>query len=182
HTFDDFYALTDDMREGKEEATELVIRFQLDKSITIAGINKVGLCLIGSFGVGKSALATSALIAEALQGGSILRVKFMDLLDDVKDAYSRPDVFPEDIIRAAQRVHLALLDDMGNPRINAELTADQIRITHKILEWRDENMLPTLVTTNCSEEQLKKQITPRTFERLRELCHFVQVGGKNIRL
>lgn len=182
HTFDDFYALPDAMRDGKELAAEYVIRFQLDKQITIDDVTKCGLVLMGPFGVGKTALATAALIAEAQQGGSILRVKFMDLLDDVKDAYGRQDVHSEDLIRAAQRVNFALLDDMGNPKINNEMTPDQIRITHKIMEWRDENMLPTLITTNCTRDQLKRQLTERTFERVRELCHFVDVGGDNLRL
>lgn len=180
-TFDDFLGLDEHYREGKMQAAELCIELTQTGQICVGGVVKVGLLMWGTYGVGKTTLGTSALIDRAKMGDVILRVKFADFLDDVRDAYGRPDMHPEDIIRVAQEANFALLDDMGDPKSDKELSADQRRIAHKLLEYRNEFVLPTIITTNCSLKQLETQLTTRTFERVRELCLFEEVSGVNLR-
>lgn len=183
-TFEDFFALPDELRKDKEHAAELCYLLATEGKLAIEGVWKFGLCLHGTFGVGKTTLTTSALIEAAQRGTPILRVKFADFLDDVWDAYgNRNGNGPkaDDLVREAQNAPVVLLDDMGDPKSRDELHPDKRRITHKLLEWRNEYCLTTFITTNCDQDLLEKQLTKRTFERVQELCHFEEVKGPNLR-
>jgi DNA replication protein DnaC len=183
-TFEQFWALPDEWREGKEHVAELCQIFATERQLCIEGICKRGVLLEGSFGVGKTTLATSTLIEAARIGSPILCVKFADFLDDVQDTYGRErndGPSADDIIRAAQRAGFVLLDDMGDPTSSAEMSSDKRRIAHKLLEYRLEHELPTIITTNCTTEQLSKQLTEKTKQRVTELCHWIKVRGKSLR-
>lgn len=181
YSFEDFYALPDEMRAGKEQAAELCKTLATDGQVTYEGVCKVGLVLYGEFGTLKTTLGTAALMERARAGYPVLRVKFADFLDDVKDTYGRKDRHAEDLIRAAQKAQFVLLDDMGKPGVIQQMKPDEIRITHKLLEYRNEFLLPLIGTSNCIPALLKMQIGERTYERLRELCHFIKVSGENLR-
>lgn len=158
--------------------------FATERQLCLEGICKRGVLLEGSFGVGKTTLATSTLIEAARIGSPILCVKFPDFLDDVQDTYGRDHgdgPSADDIIRAAQRAAFVLLDDMGDPSSSAEMSSDKRRITHKLLEYRLEYELPTLITTNCTPAQLSRQLTEKTKQRVTELCHWIKVQGKSLR-
>lgn len=184
HSFDDFWALPDYMREGKEEAASACYTLAAEQHLYVNGVDKFGILLHGSYGTGKTTLGTSALILSSGNGIVVLRVKFADLLDDVQAAYDRRDTdapTSDEIIQTARKAQFALLDDMGDPRSMAELSPDKRRISHKLLEYRLEYELPTIITTNCSPVQLETQFTTRTWERIRELCHIIEVTGENLR-
>lgn len=181
YTFEDFEALDLEWREGKEDAYEACKILQRHKEVVIAGVTKPGICLWGDFGLGKTTLGTAAMIREANEGGIVLRIKFSDFLDDVQDAYGRKDEHSEDIIKAAQKAPLVLLDDMCDPRSRQELSPDRSRIALKFFDYRNEQLLPIIITTNCLEAQIEYQLGKQTFERVRELCHFIKVTGANLR-
>lgn len=183
-TFEEFWGLNDDWREGKEDAARLCQTFATERQLCVEGICKRGVLLFGSYGVGKTTLATSTLIEAARIGSPILSVKFADFLDDVQDTYGRSrenGPSADDIVSAAQKAAFVLLDDMGDPSSSAEMSQDKRRITHKLLEYRLEHELPTIITTNCTADQLSRQLTEKTKQRVTELCHWVIVRGPSLR-
>lgn len=183
YTFEDFWALSDGMRAGKEDAAHICQSLAEQFEVCL-DVCRPGVCLHGVYGTGKTTLATAALLYVAKRGVAVLSVKYPDFLDDVQNTYGRKGEGPsaDDVIRAAQEAPFVLLDDMGDPSPAAkEMSPDKRRITHRLLEYRLEHELPTLITTNCTVAQLAFQLTEKTKQRVTELCHWVEVKGDPLR-
>lgn len=193
HTFEEFWALPDQFRRGKEFAAQAAQSLAETKMLTIEDVTRPGLLLWGSYGTGKTTLATSAVLHVASEGIPVLRIKFADLMDRIQSSYSAVQIYlrqakegdeapltAEQIIKAAESSPFLMIDDLGDP-LSGELTPDKRRIIHRIFEYRDENEMPTIVTSNLDEKSIRKQFSERTGERIFELCHKVEVTGQNLR-
>ena len=75
-----------------------------------------------------------------------------------------------------------LLDDFGDKsRTNAE-SDDRRRIIYQLINYRHNNGLPMLITSNLTAAEMSMQFGQRTVERIIESCAWVKVGGDNLRL
>jgi len=182
-TFDDFWGLPPEYREGKEEAASLCAALAQEGQVLVDGLVKYGLLLHGIYGVGKTTLATSTLIERARMGYPVLRVKHADFIDKVQRAYSASENQPDsdEILSAACKAPFAMIDDLGDPMSTKLITDDKRRIIHRLLEYRLEYNLPTVITTNLTQEQIRQQFSERTAQRIFELTHWVVVTGQNLR-
>jgi len=140
---------------------------------------KAGIILSGSFGCGKTGLLTPALRHMVAQGKSGLWVEVYDLIGAIQQGYSDGDSNAK--LTAAQRSDIILLDDLGDVTRNREETEDRRRIVYQIINYRHNNALPMLITTNCDAMQLTMQFGARTVERIVESCAWVPMGGRNLR-
>jgi len=188
--------------EGQEAAFKAVQAFE---DGFIDGDNPVGLLLVGGVGSGKTFMVSSVAnsIIDAMEisedeaenaeakssakgygywWNSNRRVQFIsvvELVNQLKACFDKKG--SEDIsgliMDKLREVDLLILDDMG-----AEKSGDWVsEILFKIIDYRYNEELPLLVTTNCVPEELKKQIGSRNFDRLREMCALVTVKAKSQR-
>jgi len=140
---------------------------------------KPGIVLSGSFGCGKTGLLTPALRHAITEGKSGLWVEVYDLFTAIQQGYSDGDSSAK--LVAAQTADVILLDDLGDVERDVEETADRRRILYQLINYRHNNALPMLITTNCNGAQLAKQFGGRTIERIFESCAWINMGGRNLR-
>lgn len=167
---------------GKVAAIEAVIQFkELGRVLDPATKQyRPGIVLSGPFGCGKTGLLTPALRHSIEGGKSGLWVEVYDLIAAVQQGYTDGDSNAK--LAAAQKADVVLLDDLGDVEREGEETADRRRIIYQLINYRHNNALPMLITTNCNGAQLAKQFGGRTIERVFESCAWINMHGRNLRM
>lgn len=140
---------------------------------------KPGIILSGRFGAGKTGLLTPALRYSLGQGKSALWIECADFISEIQAGYATGDSHTR--LETAQRADVVLLDDLGDVDRDRPETEDRRRILYQLINYRHNNCLPMLISTNCAPAQLAMQFGARTFERLAESCAWVEMGGANLR-
>jgi DNA replication protein DnaC len=137
-----------------------------------------GLKLFGNYGSGKTHLV-SAIIHKL--GEQMIDCRFMvvpELLRSIRQGFSQDSDKANDLVKEAERAHLLILDDLG-----AEKTSDWVREQlYIIINRRYENMLPTIVTTNCTTAELVERLGERTVSRLIEMTDAYKITADDYRL
>lgn len=128
--------------------------------------------LMGPTGTGKTHLATAAL-ADCLNRGYTCQWHNTRVLPDQlgRDSYDNPRLF-----KRVTECELLVLDDVGSERAS-EYVDDRIGT---VLELRYQKMLPTLITTNLSAQQLYAK-EPRLAGRILSNVVF-RLAGRNRRI
>jgi DNA replication protein DnaC len=180
---------------GKQEAIAAVREFIADGLVTdpVTGKRKPGIIISGQFGCGKTGILTPALREAVAMGKSGLWIEMYEFVAAIQSAYRRRDEYSnrpeekgvadaaEQRLSAAQRAGIILLDDFGDvERIQPE-TDDRRRLLYSLINYRHNEALPMLITTNCDGAQLAHQFGGRTIERVMESCAWVEMGGRNLR-
>lgn len=91
--------------------------------------------------------------------------------------YSSKDKTPQYIVNDLKDSHLLILDDLGAEK-NTEWVNERL---FEIIDYRYNENLPLVVTSNCTPEELKQKIGDRNYDRLREMCLLVPVTAKSQR-
>jgi DNA replication protein DnaC len=132
--------------------------------------NTDGLMYTGQVGSGKTFLVSGIANALLKQGKPVLVVVVPDLLDQIRATYGASGDSWEytefELLDSARRVPLLVLDDLG---INnySEWSKNKI---YSIINYRLNNRLPVIVTTNITPEDLEEYLGERTTSRLLEMC------------
>jgi DNA replication protein DnaC len=161
--------------EGFEKAT----KDQQRALRAVEGWTKVAdtsLFLCGPCGVGKTHLATAALLAMGAQGCSGRYISAQELLTECRDSF-RHDEGLEAVLEKYCAPNVLLLDDLG-----AENPTSFARETIGLLidrAYRDAQDL--IVTSNYDFEELAKRLDERTVDRLVALCLPVKLTGSSYR-
>lgn len=129
-----------------------------------------GLLFTGKVGSGKTYLACSIANALIKQGRLVLFVEVSDLLDRIRSTYD-PGRSPDDLsefqlLDTARQVPLLILDDLGAHNYT-EWTKNKI---YSIINYRLNQRLPVIVTTNIKLDEIKEYLGERTTSRLLEMC------------
>jgi DNA replication protein DnaC len=126
-----------------------------------------GLVFTGPVGSGKTFLAC-AVANTLLEGGQeVLFVIVPDLLDQIRASYdSSNEDTEQDLIETARRVEVLILDDLG-----AHNYTDWARNKlYTIINYRLNNELPTVITTNLNLAELEEYIGERSTSRIIQMC------------
>lgn len=139
-----------------------------------------GLLLAGPVGTGKTHLA-AAIVHEVIEKHVIPAafVTVPDLLARIKATFGNGhnEETQEELINLVRSADLLVLDDMG-----VEKPTDWVREQlYIILDSRYEDLKPTIITTNCSLEEMEERIGARTVSRIIEMCDGVMVDGTDYR-
>jgi DNA replication protein DnaC len=135
------------------------------------------LLLCGPVGTGKTHQCWGAvrLFAEqAVNAGAV----FTTTADMYGALRPRHGVDSETELRKYTHARLLILDDLGA----AKLTEWTEEIDYRILGWRYDNDLPTVITTNCTPPQLPERLGQRVASRLTEMCTIVPLTGADRRI
>ncbi|MGW6457689.1 ATP-binding protein [Streptomyces sp. NPDC055078] len=140
------------------------------------------LLLWGPTGTGKTRQAFGAIRSLTAAGCAVRwhAAKAADLYGRMRSQ----NTDTEAVLRHAMRVPLLVLDDLGA----AKATAWNEEITFRLLAWRGENHLPTLVTTNLlphaagsDARHLRIAVGDRVLSRLSGMCTPVELTGSDRR-
>lgn len=140
---------------------------------------KSGLILAGDYGRGKTGTLTPAIRHSLEQGKSGLWIEVTDFVGVIQSGYR--DGTSLERLEAAQKVDVILLDDLGDKSRDGAETDDRRRIIYQLVNYRHNNGLPMLITTNLNGQQMAAQFGGRTVERIMESCAWVSMGGRNLR-
>jgi len=154
-------------------------------SIQAGDWNHYGLFLWGDVGVGKTALA-AAIANELIGRTAVMCLSAAALLDELRATYH-----PESehtlsaMLHEAMDVPWLILDDLGAH----QTTSWAIEKLLTLINSRDANQRPMIITSNWSPETLLKEFTKaddwqarRMMSRIISLTHVVQLSGPDLRL
>lgn len=162
HTWVD--ALTDRARE--EQAGR----------VTATIIHGPSLLLLGPTGVGKTHQAFGAVRATALTGAFApwVATTSADLYAALRP---RHGIDSEAEFRRYRDARLLLIDDLGAAK-PSEFTEE---VNFRLINWRYEHHLPTLMTSNVLPKELAARLGDRVASRLAEMCSRVVIDGHDRR-
>jgi DNA replication protein DnaC len=137
-----------------------------------------GIRLTGNYGCGKTHLTASIIHRLAEQGIGGVFVVVPELLRAIRKGYNSPNEDADKLVQLTEEAPLLVLDDLG-----AEKPSDWVREQlYVIINRRYENMLPTIVTTNCSTQELVDRVGQRTVSRLIEMTTPYKITAKDYRM
>ena len=137
-----------------------------------------GIRLIGSYGSGKTHLAAAIVHRMAEQGIGGMFVVVPELLRAIRRGYNSQSADADKLVNIAETSPLLVLDDLGAEK-PSEWVSEQLYV---IINRRYENMLPTIITTNCTTQELVERIGQRTVSRIIEMTTPVKLTAKDYRM
>lgn len=131
-----------------------------------------GVMVTGPVGCGKTFLACAAANALIDSGREVLFVIVPDLLDQIRASYDSSNQDTEhDLMDSARSVGVLILDDLG-----AHNYTDWVRNKlYTIINYRLNNRLPTMITTNLDLNELEQYLGQRTTSRIIQMCKFYRL-------
>lgn len=174
--------LTPDERTAKAKETAMRYAQNFDNM----GQKKNGLFILGDIGVGKTHLAAAIANDLIQRGRPVICMTMIDMLARIKATYDKREISEGEILRVYETVPLLIIDDMGK-----EPPTDWgVSKIYTIINARYEGYKPTIVTSNYTDTELEKRLTPQngddmtaraTVDRLREMCEALVMEGQSWR-
>lgn len=151
-----------------------------------------GLFITGPKGTGKTHLAAAIANQLMQEGTAVICMTMIDLLDRIKKTYEQSsqndwESSESTLLNTYKTVPLLIIDDMGKE----PATEWAVSKIYAIINARYEAYLPTIITTNYTDSELVKRLTPKdtgdpmtaeaTIDRLREMCAGIVTSGESWR-
>ena len=155
---------------------------EIAKDFTEKCINKNqknGLIITGKSGVGKTHLATAVLNKLTEKDMLVLMGRLILLLDVIKDTFKYFSSKEKDIIELYSKVDMLIIDDLGTERISSWA----LEKLYTIIENRNENKLPIIVTTRFNKESLldrfyqseDEELSEAVIQKLYQFCYGIEL-------
>ena len=134
-----------------------------------------GIMLQGNAGVGKSHLLYAFMNKCAEMQKAVFFMNVSDMFDMLKSGYT--DNSFEGKMYRLKTVDVLVLDDIGVEK-PSEWIEEKL---FQLLNHRITNELPTFLSTNCSQKDLKARLHERITSRIKEATIVVTVEGDDMR-
>ncbi|MEX6346901.1 MULTISPECIES: ATP-binding protein [Staphylococcus] len=170
-TFDNYIPPNENLTRSKEIIQRYVSKFSMEKE------NKRSLLLQGSFGIGKSHLAMSALYELKAQGYTVLFADVAQLVSTYRDTYNKNSEMTEkELDRIIKSVDFLVLDDYGTSLTNYGKSK-----MFDVLNLRTGQN--NIFTTNNTEQELAgdKDLS-KIFSRMMKNTTTIKMSGEDYRL
>lgn len=144
--------------------------------VTSAPENTPSLLILGPTGTGKTHYAYSALRAVAETGARTRWTAFTapDLFAHLRPTPGRDD---EQALQDVVQTGLLFIDDLGAAKLS-EWTEE---ITYRVVNYRYEQCLPGIYTSNIPPKELANAVGARVASRLTEMCQRITLKGDDLR-
>jgi len=136
-----------------------------------------GIKLFGNYGCGKTHLMSAVIHKLAEYHKAAFFVVVPDLLKEIRQGFGQGG-YSSELIKKVEIAPILILDDLGAEK-SSEWVREQLYV---IINQRYINMLPTLVTTNCTTEELMERLGERTVSRLIEMTDSYKITADDYRL
>lgn len=153
-----------------------------------------GLFITGPMGTGKTHLAAAIANQLMQEGKPVICMTMIDLLDRIRQTFNAASgnrwddtaLSESALLRKYKTVPLLIIDDMGKE----PATKWAVSKIYAIINARYEACLPTIITTNYTDSELVRRLTPEdgdpttaaaTIDRLREMCAGIITTGDSWR-
>lgn len=142
-------------------------------------VERNSLILQGPVGVGKTGLMAAVVNALLESGHLPLWTRAQDLIASVQATYKPDWDGPPmgEIKRLYKTAPVLAIDEFQL----VQATADRQEIMEDIIRHRYGEQLPTLITCNYDETDLRRQWGERTIDPLKAMAHWILMGGTPIR-
>lgn len=163
---------------GKAKALGYATHLVENGKIIQRDATKFCLLLTGDFGGGKTWLGTAVFKELLWKAKAGTWRKFHVFIREMQDTYGKNNTF--EVLQRFQKSKVLMLDDAGD--LNADETHDRRRLFHELIDYRNDWMLPTVITTNLGQDEMIEQFGERVWNRLVEMCAMVSMKGRNLRM
>ena len=169
-SFDDYVPKTDKQRFAKSVCERFANGFL---SRVYEGKASTGICMIGSYGTGKTHLSTAILDVLRREDVPGIIVRVADLVDALNADPSKV----AKRIGALAKVSCLVLDDIGA----STLTDSEQKRIYQILDARLQAKLPTIFTSNLDGEDFARAINGRIVSRIEGSTYRMPIVGPDHR-
>ncbi len=135
-----------------------------------------GLFLTGQTGLGKTFLCSAICHSLAENGIVPLYIVFSDLISDMRASFQY-DSGDADLLATARQAPVLILDDLGAEHV----TEYAISRLFDIINYRRNERLPMVISSNLSLTDVASIYSPRVASRIIEACQPVLLYGTDIR-
>ena len=144
-----------------------------------------GLYFVGSFGTGKTHLAAAISLYLINKGIPVICRTLIDLLGEIRRTYDNSSTSEYEVLSLYKEIDLLVVDDLGK-----EAPSEWALATfYAILNERYEACLPTIITTNYSDQELINRLSLKgdrvtagsIVSGLHEVCYSVEMNWKDRR-
>lgn len=170
HTFDEYVPKTDKQRFAKSVCERFAKGF-LNR--VYEGKASTGICMIGSYGTGKTHLSTAILDVLKKEDVPGIIVRVADLVDVLNADPSKV----AKRIGSLAKVSCLVLDDLGA----STLTDSEQKRIYQILDARLQAKLPTIFTSNLDGEDFARAINGRIVSRIEGSTYKMPIVGPDHR-
>gem|GEM_PF-6047492 len=179
-TFEDFKPAFQYAPEDEKYAAQAL---KLAKQVVADG--KTNLYLHGTFGSGKTMLA-SLIAKECMIAGKHVEIGTVaKLLGELKETFDNPNRNTEDVLKRFRNCKVLILDDVG-----AERATDwKMEQLFELINDRYANHKQLVITSNFSPEELHEEMKKvnrvkagQLMSRIKSICEFGYTGETDVRL
>lgn len=133
--------------------------------------------LYGGVGVGKTHIALAIANVVINKGFSIIFGTVGNIISDLQHEEFGNNENLQYYKKAVLNCDLLIIDDLGTEILNAS----RIAILYNIINSRLLSKLPTIITTNYTEDELEEKYDQRIFSRIQGEYRPLTLNGRNIR-
>ena len=171
-----------DLKEEKQKKRnhfEQMIRQFYIQNYSSKLIQDYQFIITGKSGTGKTHLATAILNKLTEKYMLVLMGRLILLLDVIKNTFKDFSSKEKDIIELYSKVDMLIIDDLGTERISSWA----LEKLYTIIENRNENKLPIIVTTRFNKASLldrfyqseDEELAEAVIEKLYQFCYGIEL-------
>lgn len=131
--------------------------------LAIAMVKKITFYYAKRMIKGQEDLPVNIITANRIKNPTLF-ITVTDMLNDIKRAYNSQEANEDEIIYKYQNKMFLVIDDLGAEK-QSEWQQEKL---YTILDYRYREMKPTVITTNCTMNELVDQVGQRVVERMKE--------------